>query len=40
MARAPRPDGTRELRVFAQLLEGRKATVAAAVVMSLLSAAA
>lgn len=40
MAGEPRPDDTRELRVFTQLLEGRKATVAAAVVMSLLSAAA
>ncbi|MFJ4537621.1 ABC transporter ATP-binding protein [Streptomyces tibetensis] len=40
MARAPRPDGTDELRVFAQLLKGRRATVAAAVVLSLLSAAA
>lgn len=40
MAREPRPDGTDELRVFAQLLKGRKATVAAAVVLSLLSAAA
>ncbi|MGA5520540.1 ABC transporter ATP-binding protein [Streptomyces pseudogriseolus] len=40
MAREPRPDGTDELRVFTQLLEGRKATVAGAVVMSLLSAAA
>ena len=40
MAREPRPDGTDELRVFTQLLEGRKGTVAAAVVMSLLSAAA
>ncbi|MFC4471891.1 ABC transporter ATP-binding protein [Streptomyces xiangluensis] len=40
MAREPRPDGTDELRVFTQLLEGRKTTVAAAVVMSLLSAAA
>ncbi|WDV51839.1 ABC transporter ATP-binding protein [Streptomyces coeruleorubidus] len=40
MAREPRPDGTDELRVFRQLLRGRKATVAAAVVLSLLSAAA
>ncbi|NUP24697.1 MAG: ABC transporter ATP-binding protein [Streptomyces sp.] len=40
MAREPRPDGTDELRVFTQLLKGRKATVAAAVVLSLLSAAA
>ncbi|MFB7086897.1 ABC transporter ATP-binding protein [Streptomyces sp. NPDC056296] len=40
MAREPSPDGTDELRVFTQLLKGRKATVAAAVVLSLLSAAA
>ncbi|MEU1004675.1 ABC transporter ATP-binding protein [Streptomyces tibetensis] len=40
MASAPRPDGTDELRVFAQLLKDRKAAVAAAVVLSLLSAAA
>ncbi|MEU1805555.1 ABC transporter ATP-binding protein [Streptomyces sp. NPDC019937] len=40
MAREPRPEDTQELRVFTQLLEGRKAAVAAAVVMSLLSAAA
>ncbi|MDH6193255.1 ABC-type multidrug transport system fused ATPase/permease subunit [Streptomyces sp. CZ24] len=40
MAREPDPDGTDELRVFTQLLKGRKATVAAAVVLSLLSAAA
>ncbi|MFJ7770114.1 ABC transporter ATP-binding protein [Streptomyces sp. NPDC097107] len=40
MAREPNPDGTDELRVFTQLLKGRKATVAAAVVLSLLSAAA
>ncbi|WP_330175748.1 ABC transporter ATP-binding protein/permease [Streptomyces sp. NBC_01498] len=36
----PRPAGTDELRVFAQLLEGRKAAVAGAVVMSMLSAVA
>ncbi|MCX2927997.1 ABC transporter ATP-binding protein [Streptomyces sp. NEAU-W12] len=40
MARETRPDGTDELRVFTQLLEGRRTTVAAAVVLSLLSAAA
>ncbi|MGW7283244.1 ABC transporter ATP-binding protein [Streptomyces sp. NPDC054844] len=40
MAREPSPDGTDELRVFTQLLKGRKATVAAAVALSLLSAAA
>ncbi|MFJ7076802.1 ABC transporter ATP-binding protein [Streptomyces sp. NPDC098781] len=40
MAREPRPEGTDELRVFTQLLEGRRPTVAAAVVLSLLSAAA
>lgn len=40
MAREPSPDGTDELRVFTQLMRGRKATVAAAVVLSLLSAAA
>lgn len=36
----PRPAGTDELRVFAQLLEGRKTAVAGAVVMSMLSAVA
>ncbi|MFD5898112.1 ABC transporter ATP-binding protein [Streptomyces sp. NPDC060366] len=36
----PRPAGTDELRVFAQLLEGRKLAVAGAVVMSMLSAVA
>lgn len=36
----PRPAGTDELRVFAQLLEGRKIAVAGAVVMSMLSAVA
>ncbi|CAM5675144.1 hypothetical protein SALBM135S_02294 [Streptomyces alboniger] len=40
MASEPSPDGTDELRVFTQLLRGRKPTVAAAVVLSLLSAAA
>ncbi|MFJ8193920.1 ABC transporter ATP-binding protein [Streptomyces sp. NPDC096094] len=40
MAREPSPGGTDELRVFTQLLRGRKGTVAAAVVLSLLSAAA
>ncbi|MFC9744471.1 ABC transporter ATP-binding protein [Streptomyces niveus] len=41
MAKAePRPAGTDELRVFAQLLEGRKTAVAGAVVMSMLSAVA
>ncbi|WP_371240528.1 ABC transporter ATP-binding protein [Streptomyces pimonensis] len=40
MARETPPDNTDELRVFTQLLVGRKATVTAAVVLSLLSAAA
>lgn len=41
MAKAePRQAGTDELRVFAQLLEGRKTAVAGAVVMSMLSAVA
>ncbi|MFI6081408.1 ATP-binding cassette domain-containing protein [Streptomyces sp. NPDC051217] len=41
MAKAePRPASTDELRVFAQLLEGRKTAVAGAVVMSMLSAVA
>lgn len=41
MARTePRQAGTDELRVFAQLLEGRKLAVAGAVVMSMLSAVA